>query len=367
LPFSVQFACVQADPHSIVNGVTGGKPDEETCMTASMRAVNVSTGTQLAVKVSTGTELVALAAVATPRPVIKPGELLVEIMATAVNRSDVLSVRGLMPMTLFPRVPGRDFAGVVVEGPEEVVGARVWGAGGCELGFTRDGCHAQLLSVPVDGVAPMPESLSFDDAAAGALAYFTAHEALARAGFVAGATVLVTGAAGAVGTAVASLAAAGGARVIGVLKTDSAAKEAVGLDAAFSSDRPDLVEVIQAATDGRGVDVAVDTVGGALTSEVLKSLTPGGGACVISSVPGARIGFDVLEFYRADLRLIGLNTGRLTCSHAASVLRSLTAGFDSGALRVPRIASRHPLTDVATAYQEQFAGAGGRVLLNPQS
>jgi len=316
------------------------------------------------------TPLEDLRAVKVARPVPAPGELLVEVHAAAVTRSDVLSVIGLMPMTVFPRVPGRDFAGHVVEGPAELVGARVWGAGGRELGFTRDGSHAQVMAVPVDAVVPLPAAFSFDEAAASASAYFTAHEAIARAGVIGeGSSVLVTGAVGAVGTAAFSLARQRGACVIGAVRGPDEVKlaKALGFDAVADTERDDLAAVARVATGGRGADIAVDTVGGLLLDAVLRSLAVAGGACVISSAPATPIGFDVLEFYRRDLRLAGLNTGRLDCRRAGEVLRSLAPGFESGALRVPRIASSYPLADAASAYQEVKAGAAGRVLLLPQA
>lgn len=67
--------------------------------------------------------------------------------------------------TVLPRVPGRDFAGVMVSGPAEWQGVPVWGTGG-DVGFTRDGSHAELMSVPVDALVCKPERLSFEEAPA---------------------------------------------------------------------------------------------------------------------------------------------------------------------------------------------------------
>src|SRR3712207_4501953 len=78
-----------------------------------------------------------------PRPQPQEGEVLVEVHAAAVNRSDVLNARGSFPFTTLPRIPGRDFAGVVVGGLDDLVGREVWGTGGGDLGFLRDGCHAR--------------------------------------------------------------------------------------------------------------------------------------------------------------------------------------------------------------------------------
>lgn len=118
-------------------------------------------------------------------PIPGPGEVLIEVKAAGVNRSDLLNIRGL-PITTLPRVPGRDFAGIVVAGDPELRGESVWGVGGSELGFSRDGSHAEYLTLPRTAVAPMPHALSFADAAAAGLPYLTAAIALLELADVAG-------------------------------------------------------------------------------------------------------------------------------------------------------------------------------------
>src|SRR5271170_6473314 len=86
--------------------------------------------------------LLKIEEVPTPEP--GNGEALVEIRAAAVNPSDVKNVQGTMHGTTLPRIPGRDFAGIVVRGPDELIGREVWGTGG-DIGFTKDGSHAQFI------------------------------------------------------------------------------------------------------------------------------------------------------------------------------------------------------------------------------
>src|SRR5580658_7105183 len=86
-----------------------------------------------------------------PKPTPGPGEILVQIKAAAVNPSDIKNVLGKMRTTTLPRTPGRDFAGIVVQGPEALVGQSVFGSGG-NLGFSRDGSHAEFIIVPENGV-----------------------------------------------------------------------------------------------------------------------------------------------------------------------------------------------------------------------
>src|SRR6202012_57013 len=88
---------------------------------------------------------------------------LVRVMSASINPSDVKNVAGAMKQTTLPRIPGRDYAGVVEAGPSEWIGAEVWGPGG-DVGFTRDGTHAEVISVQVASLRRKPELLGFDDA-----------------------------------------------------------------------------------------------------------------------------------------------------------------------------------------------------------
>src|SRR5271166_7189296 len=92
------------------------------------------------------------------------GEAVVRVEAASINPSDVKNVAGAMSQTTLPRTPGRDYAGIVERGPREWIGAEVWGAGG-DVGFTRDGTHAQYIAVPVASLRRKPSRLSFDQAA----------------------------------------------------------------------------------------------------------------------------------------------------------------------------------------------------------
>ncbi|HFJ9766015.1 TPA: zinc-binding alcohol dehydrogenase family protein, partial [Pseudomonas aeruginosa] len=145
-------------------------------------------------------DLAALKLVDMPDPLPAADEVRVEIRAAGLNPSDVKNVLGRFPYTTLPRVPGRDFAGVVVEGPKALLGQAVWGTGR-EPGFFRDGSHAQFLTLPAAGVALKPESLSFAQAASCGVPYSTAWDALQRSQVKAGTRLLVIGASGAVGKA----------------------------------------------------------------------------------------------------------------------------------------------------------------------
>ncbi len=110
-----------------------------------------------------------------------PNELLIEVKAAAVNPSDVKAATGLMPYAVFPRTPGRDYAGVVIDGPAAWIGREVFGSSG-DLGIRRDGTHATHLVVEREAVVEKPRSLSWEEAAGIGVPFVTAMEGLRRAG-----------------------------------------------------------------------------------------------------------------------------------------------------------------------------------------
>src|SRR5207237_6721300 len=145
-------------------------------------------------------------------------EVLIEVKAAAVNPSDVKAATGLMPYAVFPRTPGRDYAGVIVDGPPETVGREVFGSSG-DLGIRRDGSHASYLAVEADAVVDKPADISWEEAAGIGVPFVTAMEGFRRAGLpTKDETVLVMGVNGKVGQAAAQIATWRGARVIGVVR-----------------------------------------------------------------------------------------------------------------------------------------------------
>src|SRR5215211_350081 len=145
-------------------------------------------------------------------------ELLIELKAAAVNPSDVKAATGLMPYAVFPRTPGRDYAGVVIDGPQGWIGREVFGSSG-DLGIRRDGTHATHLVVEAEAVVEKPKGISWEEAAGIGVPFVTAMEGLRRAGLpTAGETVLVMGVNGKVGQAATQIATWPGARVIGVVR-----------------------------------------------------------------------------------------------------------------------------------------------------
>jgi NADPH:quinone reductase-like Zn-dependent oxidoreductase len=145
-------------------------------------------------------------------PAAEETTALVRVVAASINPSDVKNVAGAMKQATLPRIPGRDYPGVVEAGLAEWIGAEVWGMGG-DAGVTRDGTYAELIAVPVVSLRRKPLALSYDEASASN--YMAAWCGIEAAGLEAGETLLLIGAGGGVGSAAAQIARRLGARVIG--------------------------------------------------------------------------------------------------------------------------------------------------------
>ena len=286
-------------------------------------------------------------------PETKSGEVLVKVRASAINPSDVKNVLGKMSHTTVPRVPGRDFAGIIVEGDDNLVGMEVWGTGG-ELGFTRNGTHAEFISLPAAAVKPKPKNLSLEESAAIGVVYVTAFTGIDRANLGKGETLLVIGATGGVGGAAMRIAKWRGAKTIGTIRRDSDMDKAKanGADITINMKEKDLTEAVMEATDGKGVDVVFDTVGGALFEQCLPTLATGGRLIEISAPAGkSKVSFDLLDFYRQDLNIIGVNTLHLDAVACAEILQKLTSNIEEDKPLMD-IGATFSLEDAAKAYQQ---------------
>ena len=229
-----------------------------------------------------------------PVPEIGAGQCLIEIGAAGVNPSDVKATLGLMQHAIWPRTPGRDYGGVVREGPAELIGKEVWGSGG-ELGIRRDGTHARYLVVEAAAVREKPSTISLEEAGAIGVPFITAYEGLREAGGVAADdVVLVLGGNGKVGQAAIQLATMAGARVFAVERhaqpfLGHASNPVQMIDASAV----DLAEAVREGTGGHGADIVYNTVGSpyfeAANRAMAISTEPGIGADAARSFSGLMI------------------------------------------------------------------------------
>jgi NADPH:quinone reductase-like Zn-dependent oxidoreductase len=295
------------------------------------------------------------------------GELLIEVRAAAVNPSDVKAATGLMPYAVFPRTPGRDYAGVVIDGPAGSIGREVFGSSG-DLGIRRDGTHATHLVVEADAVVEKPASLSWEEAAGIGVPFVTAMEGLRRAGIPkAGETVLVMGVNGKVGQAAVQIASWHGARVIGVVRKPEAyeghANSPVDV---IDASATDVASRVRELTIGKGADIVFNTVGDPYFEAAHKSLALRGRQILIAAVDRI-VQFNILEFYRGQHTYVGIDTLGLSSVATGAVLRELGPGFASGHLRPFPIkpTAIYSLEQAKAAFTAVAGSSRDRVILRP--
>src|SRR5216110_159859 len=222
-----------------------------------------------------------------PSPRAGPGEAVVSVKAASVNFPDVLIIQNKYQFKPpLPFSPGSELAGVVKE-----VGAGVSSVrpGDKVMAFTTYGAFAEEVKTEAARLLPIPDGMDFNSAAAFVLTYGTSDHALRDRGALrAGETLLVLGAAGGVGLAAIEIGKALGARVIACASSDE--KLAVcrehGADATINYAAEDLRERVKALTEGRGVDVVYDAVGGAYTEPAFRSLAWRGRLLVVGFAAG---------------------------------------------------------------------------------
>lgn len=300
-------------------------------------------------------------------PAPGPGQVLVEIRASGVNPSDVKAALGHMPHAVWPRTPGRDYGGVVVEGPAHLLGTEVWGGGG-ELGITQNGAHARYMALPQAAVRAKPANFSFEEAGSVGVPFITAFEGLREAGGVQPwDTVLVCGANGKVGQAAIQLATLSGARVFGVeYKPMDYLGHANAPIEMFDSSSQDVAALVRAATGGHGADIVYNTVGSPFFELGNNALAKQGRHVFISTFDRA-VDFDIFAFFRGRHKFVGVDTLALDSTYGARIFDVLKPKFESGLLKPFPINpdTIYPLKDAARAYQSVLRSTPDRVILKP--
>ncbi|MBR0824328.1 zinc-binding alcohol dehydrogenase family protein [Bradyrhizobium manausense] len=294
-------------------------------------------------------------------------DLLIEVKAAAVNPSDVKAATGLMPYAVFPRTPGRDYAGVVIDGPAGTIGREVFGSSG-DLGIRRDGTHATHLVVEADAVVEKPASISWEEAAGIGVPFVTAMEGFRRAGVPkAGETVLVMGVNGKVGQAAVQIATWQGARVIGVVrKAEAYEGHSNATIEVIDASATDIATRVRELTSGKGADIVFNTVGDPYFQAAHKSLALRGRQILIAAIDRI-VQFNILEFYRGQHTYVGIDTLGLSSTATGAVLRDLGPGFASGHLKPFPIKANaiYSLDRAKEAYVAVAGSSRDRVILRP--
>lgn len=309
-------------------------------------------------------DLAALEFVELPKPVAGEGEVLIQVKAAGLNPSDVKNVLGRFPYTTLPRIPGRDFAGVVIEGPQALLGQEVWGTGK-EPGFFRDGSHAEFLALPAQGVALKPKALSFAQAASLGVPYTTAWDALQRSLVGRDTRLLVIGANGAVGSAAMALGKILGAQVLGAVRRPEHLEnlKTAGFDGILLDAPQGLASQVNETFKG-GADVIFDTTGFWLPAAVPALATFGRIAIIAAPVDG-HVQLPALALYRKGGSVVGINSLLYDCQACAGMLNQFGQFFDQGLLELPDGLLESPLSEGLARYAEVNEGRGEKVILIP--
>ena len=309
-----------------------------------------------------------------PDPLIAANEVLVRVKGCALNHLEVWATV-LPPGTTFsrPRVLGSDVAGVVeavgdaVSGIE--VGAKVMlqpgvSCGTCEACLAGvdnrcrsysilgqgpwDGGFAELIKIPPANIIPMPEALSFEEAASIPLVFVTAWHMLAtRASLRRSETVLVNAAGSGVGIAAIQIAKLLGARVIASAGSDAKLEKAraLGADEGINYNTADLGQEVLQFTDGRGVDVVFEHIGGAIFEKSVQALARDGRLVTCGATAGPTASFDIRSFFIRQQTFLGSFMG------TKSELLGMMPYFRGGQLR-PVVDRVYPLSEAQAAVRQ---------------
>jgi putative PIG3 family NAD(P)H quinone oxidoreductase len=298
-----------------------------------------------------------------PSPQYGRDEILVDVRATSLNRADLLQRMGFYPDP-FPsevEVPGMEFSGRVVAVGDRV---KLWNVGDEVMGIVSGGAYAGQLAVHERLAMRIPRNVSLADAAAIPEVFITAWDALVlQGGLTSGRWALVHAGASGVGTAAVQICKAIGARVIATCSTAKVdAVTALGADVVVDYTSQDFVETVKQATDGKGVDVILDVIGGEYLDRNVACIAVRGRIVQVGVMGGGNTSFNLgaLMPKRASLTGTVLRARPLEEKIALSQRFSseITPLFESGLLR-PVIDRRYPFTAIAEAHA--FMGANGNI------
>jgi putative PIG3 family NAD(P)H quinone oxidoreductase len=313
-----------------------------------------------------GPEALVLADV--PDPVPGPGEVLVDVAATAVNRADLLQRRGFYdPPPGASPYPGLECSGRIAALGDGVAGWQV-GAEVCAL--LAGGGYAERVAVPAGQLLPVPAGLSLLEAAAlPEVACTVWSNVFQLAALQPGEVLLVHGGTSGIGTLALQLASRHGARVLCTVGSPAKARRAVelGAEQAVLYREQDFVEVVREATDGRGADVVLDNMGGAYLQRNVQVLATGGRLVVIGLQGGVKAELDLgrLLAKRASVHATSLRAR--PAGEKAAIVEAVLAGVwpavELGEVR-PVVDRVLPLDQVAEAHRVlEESGHVGKVVL----
>jgi putative PIG3 family NAD(P)H quinone oxidoreductase len=298
------------------------------------------------------------------------------VLAAGINRADIVQRQGNYPPPPGASAAlGLEAAGeVVAVGPPGAQGPQRFGAGDRVCAVLAGGGCAELAVVPDAMAMPWPDGLDAVGAGAVPEVFATAHDNLfVRGRLVAGETVLLHGGSSGIGTAGIQLAKRAGCEVIVTASSEAKLRACadLGADAGVDYDAEDVTDRVRALTDGRGVDVILDIVGGPYLDPNLRCLATEGRLVVIGLMGGARAELDLGRMLRRRLTVMASTLRARTTEEKAAIARRLEAevwpGFADGSLR-PVVDRVYPLDDIAEAHRHMESSAHiGKIVLTMAS
>jgi putative PIG3 family NAD(P)H quinone oxidoreductase len=295
----------------------------------------------------------------------------IRVHAAALNRADILQRLGRYPAPQgYPQeIPGLEFAGEVENvGPD----VRTWKSGQRVFGIAAGGAQAELVTTPENQVAEIPQNLGWIEAAAVPEAFITAHDALfTQAKLTLGESLLVHAAGSGVGTAAIQLGHAAGATVFGTARTASKLElaRAYGLNdsVVVGEDKRVIADRVSRWTNGRGIDVVLDLVGGAYLNANLEALAIGGRMLLVGTTSGSTATLDYGVVMRKRLKLIGTVLRTRSAEEKATATRlfglHVLPLLETGRVR-PVVDSTFKLEDIGEAHRRLESNESfGKVVL----
>ena len=291
-------------------------------------------------------------------PVLKHGDVLVEIHAAALNRADLLQRKGTYPSPAgWPEWMGLELAGIITElSPEAEANGR-WKIGDEVCALVGGGAYAERIAVPHELLMPIPKGLSMEEAASLPEAYATSYLNLFYEGHLeAGQTAFIPAGASGLASVAIPMAKAFGARVITSVLSDEIAEKIkpLGADIIINSEKEDVSSVLKAEEEsGHPVNVAMDCLCGATLGQCLPYMARGGYWIVISTLAGIETNVQLRPLLTKGLHLVGSMLRNRTSSFKASLLQELVERvwpkLEDGTIR-PSVYKVFPITEATAAH-----------------
>ncbi|WP_016832367.1 NAD(P)H-quinone oxidoreductase [Herbaspirillum lusitanum] len=303
-----------------------------------------------------------------PLPQLKSGEILIKVHAAGVNRPDVFQRQGNYPVPPGASdLPGLEVAGEIVDGD---LGGSAFKKGDLVCALVQGGGYAEYCAAPLAQCLPVPQGLNALQAAALPENFFTVwSNVFERARLVPGETLLVQGGSSGIGVTAIQIAAALGHRVFATAGSDDKCRacEELGAELAINYRTEDFEEVLKTATEGRGVDVILDMVGGDYLPREIKTLADDGRLVIIALLGGAKGQLDMSQILRRRLTVTGSTLRPRPVEFKAFIARQLQERvwplLASGKVK-PVIYQTFPLAQAAQAHALMESSAHvGKIML----